>query len=319
MAIDRDDDYPDRNERDDLPHRPRHRDDYDLPRDERKNGVATAALVLGVLSLCGGLTAIPGLVCGVIGMSRASSRGGVGFGMAIAGTVLSVVGMLMTIPLMIGLLLPAVQKVREAAARQASNNNLKQISLAQHNYESANDSFPKPYHYQGPAGGEPEKPVDRLSWRVAMLPYLEQENLYKQFRLGEPWNGANNLPLSNQTVKALTHPADTPPSPDSRYRIFYGGGAAYDLNRPCSVITISDGLSNTIAVVEGGERVTWTQFNDYPFRKDGPLPMLGLPDAKVFQAALFDGSVRSFRKTIDPNVLKSAIHASDGVGLPVGE
>ena len=65
--------------------------------------------------------------------------------------------------------------------------------------------------------------------------------------------------------------------------------------------------------------MTWSQFNEYPFSKDGPLPALGLPNTDVFQAAMFDGSVRTFRKSIDPNVLKSAIHAADGVGAPLGE
>ena len=277
------------------------------------NGMATVSLVLGVLALCGGLTAIPGLICGIIGLTRASSRNGAGYGFAIAGMILSGIGLLTALPLMIALLLPAVQKVREASARMQSTNNLKQLTSGQENYQSANGVYPQPYYYVGPRGGEPEKLSDRLSWRVAMLPYMEQDNLYKQFRLAEPWNSSANEPHSNVRIKTLIHPADAGGEPTTRYRVFYGGGAAYDLDKTRAVI--QDGTTNTIAIVEGGERVTWTQFNDYPFSMDGPLPTLGLPNATVFQAGMFDGSVRTIKKSIDPMVLKRGIHASDGSPL----
>ncbi len=303
-------------DRDDPPRRRRDESDDERPPAPPGNGMATASLVLGVLSLCGGIASIPGLICGIVGLGRANRRGGSGFGMAIAGMVLSGIGLLTAFPLLIALLLPAVQKVREAAARKSSANNLKQLSIAQMNYESANGENPKAFHYQGQPGGEPAKLTDRLSWRVAMLPYLEQENVYRLFRLDEPWNSPNNQPLSTYSIKTFIHPSDAPPEPTTRYRIFYGGGAGYDLQRR---VPLQDGDSNTIAIVEGGDRVTWSQFNEYPFSKDGPLPALGLPNSDVFQAAMFDGSIRTFRKSIDPNVLKSAIHAADSVGAPLGE
>ena len=303
-------------DRDDPPRRRRDEYDDDRPTAPSGNGMATASLVLGVLSLCGGIASIPGLVCGIVGLGRANQRGGSGSGMAIAGMVLSGIGLFTAIPLLIGLLLPAVQKVREAAARQKGANNLKQLSIAQMNYEASYGENVKAFHYQGQAGGEPSKLTDRLSWRVAMLPYIEQENVYRLFRHDEPWNSPNNQPLSTYNIKTFIHPSDTPPEPTSRYRVFYGGGAGFDLQRR---VPIQDGASNTIAIVEGGDRVTWSQFNEYPFSKDGPLPALGLPNSDVFQAAMFDGSVRTFRKSIDPILLKNAIHASDGVGAPLGE
>ncbi len=322
MAMDRDEDDSDRDADNEPARTPRYRDDEDRdlrdrPRVPQTNGMATASLVLGVLSLCGGLTALPGLICGIIGIGRASSRGGAGHGMAIAGTVLSGIGMLSIIPLLIGLLLPAVQKVRQASERMSSSNNLKQIVLGLHNYESGNGHFPSPYYYMGREGGEPSALSDRLSWRVAMLMYIEQENLHAQFRPAEPWNSPTNLPLSKTFVKTLIHPSDGMSEPTSRYRIFYGGGAGFDLRGPRSLSSITDGTSTTIAVVEGGDRVTWSQFDEYPFSMDGPLPKLGHANFPVFQAALFDGSVRAIRKSIDPMVLKSGIHASDG--LPLGE
>ena len=160
------------------------------------NGMATVSLVLGVLALCGGLTSIPGLICGVIALGRARSRNDTGYGFAIAGMILSGIGLLTALPLMIALLLPAVQKVREASSRMQSTNNLKQLTLGQDLYQTSNGVYPQPYHYVGPRGAEPQKLSDRLSWRVAILPYMEQDNLYRQFQLAEPWNSAANEPHS---------------------------------------------------------------------------------------------------------------------------
>jgi hypothetical protein len=305
------------------------RDDDELHRRRNfqppeRNSIAAAALVLGVLALCGGITAIPGLICGILGMSRAGSRGGTGHGMALAGVILSVIGLLTAAPLLIALLLPAVQKVREASMRMQTTNNLKQIGRAQELHESVTNSFAGPDYYRGPAGGKPASPSDRLGWRVAILPYLEQDSLHNSFDLAAPWNSPVNLPLSDTMIKPYVDasepvdPAVKAQSPAmTRYRVFYGGGAAFDLDRPTDIRSIPDGTSNTICVVEGGYKVTWSRFDEYPFSMNGPLPLLGKPNGTAFQAALFDGSVRTIRTSIDPKVLKSGIHASDG--LPLGE
>src|SRR5439155_278636 len=91
----------------------------------------------------------------------------------------------------LGLLLPAVQKVRDAAGRTASMNNLKQIGLAMHGYHDVNAGFPMAGH-PGPKNlGKPNaQPL--LSWRVYILPYVEQINLYNQFKLDEPWDSEHN-------------------------------------------------------------------------------------------------------------------------------
>jgi prepilin-type processing-associated H-X9-DG protein len=77
------------------------------------------------------------------------------------------------IAILIGLLLPAVQSVRTAAARMQCRNNLKQIALASHNYESARGSLP-------PGIIPPPDPLFALNVHVALLPYLEQDSVYRQ-------------------------------------------------------------------------------------------------------------------------------------------
>src|SRR5262249_35023369 len=142
------------------------------------------ALVLGVLGICGGLTSIPAIVCGILGLNRAGQLHGRGHGTAMAGLILGVVT-LMFVPAMvgIGLLLPAVQKVREAAARQMEMNNLKEIALAVHNYNDANNRMPTYANFSNDAARTPLS-----SWRVTILPYIEQDNVFRMMKFDKPWD-----------------------------------------------------------------------------------------------------------------------------------
>src|SRR5208337_936304 len=93
----------------------------------------------------------------------------------------------METPVLIALLLPAVQSAREAARRAQCVNNIKQIMLAMHNYISANNAFPRDITDKN------GKPL--LSWRVAILPYVEQGVLFDKFKLDEPWDSPHNQEL----------------------------------------------------------------------------------------------------------------------------
>ena len=194
----------------------------------------------------------------------------------------------------IGLLLPAVQKVRDAAERAKDTNNLKEISLGVHGYSDTNRSLP-------PATGN-------LSWRVHILPYIEQENLYRDFNLDQPWDGPENRRLADITVRPFTR-GDAPVSPATPYRVFVGPGTLYEPGeKPLPRADIKDGASNTIFAVEAAETVPWPQPKELPFTPNGPLPSLGLPNRDVVLVLMADGSVKAVaRDRLDPTLLRALI------------
>lgn len=190
-----------------------------------------------------------------------------------------------------GAFVNGVAKTREAAANAQSANNLKQIALAMHNYESTYESFP-------PAAlcDKTGKPL--LSWRVLILPYIEEDPLYKQFKLDEPWDSDHNKKLLDKMPRVYALPNKYKPGDTTtHYRVFVGNGAGFDYVRAHKITQITDGTSNTIMCVTAAEAVPWTKPDELAFdpEKDAGRLLGGVVNG-LAQAAFFDGSVRTFRK-----------------------
>lgn len=207
-----------------------------------------------------------------------------------------------------GLLLPAVQKVRASAARMQSSNNLKQIALAIHNYHDTFGHFPQDIVDKN------GKPL--LSWRVAILPYIEQDNVYKQFKLDEPWDSANNKQWSQVAIKTFLSPQAVLQNPGGKtnYQGFAGPGTVFEPGKKIKFTDVTDGTSNTIMLIETADAVDWAKPGGIPFDRKKPLPKLTSVGAEgLTQVAMCDGSVRTVNlKAVTEKTLKNAITRDDG-------
>ncbi|MDB5313650.1 MAG: hypothetical protein JWO38_7852 [Gemmataceae bacterium] len=215
----------------------------------------------------------------------------------------------------VGLMLPAVQKVREAAARTTDANNLKQLALGMLNYDGAYGRLPPVAWGTKVENG---RQTGNLSWRVAILPFIEQAALYQQFHHDEPWDSPHNRRLIPQMPKTYASPRAAAEPGKTYYKVFVGGGAIFDRGPQGSLplVLIPDGSSNTIMIAEGGDPVVWTKPDDFEFDPKKDLPKLALPGTNGINVAMADGSVRYVDLgRVSEKTLKHAIQAHDGEPL----
>ncbi|HQR07185.1 MAG TPA: DUF1559 domain-containing protein [Gemmatales bacterium] len=209
----------------------------------------------------------------------------------------------------------AVEKVRSAASFMTSANNMRQCIIAMHNYHSDNGKMPEVMTMKE------GKPMH--SWRVLMLPYLEQDNLYKQVKMDEPWDSETNKKLfeSVEMPKIFAHPGKKDGNTKmTYYKAFYTKPgvtprAGFSLEKPMTLGQMSskDGTSNTVAMIEAGPPVLWYKPDDIEFDPKAQLPNLISPwkDKKV-SVGFFDGSIRALWLGTDVQTWKGAITADGG-------
>lgn len=200
-----------------------------------------------------------------------------------------------------------------AASRAGTQAQLKEIGMAFYNAESANGAFP-----QGIADSTGKV---GLSWRVALLPYLDMENLYRQFKLDEPWDSVHNKKLIAQMPKVYAPPR-TDTNGYTYYRSFSGPNtvmppAMHQLEAKQFVpavkpVQISDGTANTLLVAEATEPVIWTKPDELAFTPGKPPKLGGGVFSNGFCALLCDGSTRFIPSSVDATTLCNAIQINDG-------
>jgi prepilin-type processing-associated H-X9-DG protein len=206
-----------------------------------------------------------------------------------------------------GAYLAARQKVVEATAVNASANNLKQIGLAMHNYHDTHGNFP-------PAAACDKTGKPLLSWRVLILPYINENDLYKQFKLDEPWDSEHNKKLLAKMPKVYAVPGKTGPAgTDTHYRVFVGNGAGFDWVMGAKFQNFADGTSNTFLCITAETAVPWTKPDELEFNPDKDMSRLvGLVVNGKAQVLMCDGSVRTLAKIPARATLNALITRAGG-------
>ena len=158
-----------------------------------------------------------------------------------------------------------------------------------HEYESAFGSFPPAAAYD-----KDGKPL--LSWRVLLLPYLEERGLYEQFHLDEAWDSPNNKPLADRMPSMFRCPSAELSQGLTTYGIIVDPRSMFT-GKPTGVpvSSVIDGTSRTLLVVEATSPVPWTKPGNLSLASNEPVLGMGSKHQGGFNAAMADASVRFIR------------------------
>ena len=199
------------------------------------------------------------------------------------------------------------------SAPAQSVNNLKQLGLATHVYYDQNKRLPAVGTFD--ADGKP-----LLSWRVQLLPYLEQKALYDQFHLNEPWDSDHNRKLISQMPPVFRGPASKhdPQAGLTVYREVTGEQTVFPGREGLEFKQVTDGTSNTILYVEVDDQhaVLWTKPEGLPYNAENPGAGLGGQFEGGFAAAYCDGSVRFIPSSVPADTLRRLLLRDDGQPIP---
>ncbi len=195
------------------------------------------------------------------------------------------------------LLQKTMAQAGEMNKKMMKANNLKQLLLTMHNYESVYSKVPFNHDMNGRASLE-------LSWRVRVLPYLEQLDLYQQFQLDEAWDSENNKPLAEKMPETYGTNGKTP--------------YCWIESDVQSFGQITDGLSNTIAIIESTELVPWTEAKDISIEAAEKM-ILGLPDGQEIYVGMYDGSVRKLSNKVPADKLHAMLTPNGGEAVDTSD
>ncbi len=191
--------------------------------------------------------------------------------------------------------------------RNVSIGDMKQVSQAMQRYYEDKGEFP-------PAAMKTRDGKPGLSWRVALLPYMNQEDLYKQFKLDEPWDSPTNQRLVSRMPAAFGGGGGGQFGQMTQIKLVIGAGTIFDPEHPemRKKESMKDGPGKTILFVQSMPPVSWTQPNDINIDQNGGPLRLSSGGSDTVMVALADGTVKSIRRDIDPGQLKTWLMPNSG-------
>lgn len=209
-----------------------------------------------------------------------------------------------------------VQTLDDSRAKSRRNlrmNNFMQIMLGMLNYEASKRTFP-------PAAIHDAEGRPLLSWRVAILPHLGPEafELYKQFRLNEPWDSPHNIVFVQRMPKVFADPdpklAELARAGKTTFQVPVGPETIFYKKEGTTVREITDGLSHTLALIEvvPERAVEWTKPADWQVDLQNPLDGVRRPDRDVFTTGWGDGHAEAMRNDIDPALFRACLTRGGG-------
>jgi hypothetical protein len=200
----------------------------------------------------------------------------------------------------------AVAEVRRAAVAAvttwAGADRYRAIGIALHQYELTHGHLP-------PAVVRDKTGRALRSWRVELLPFLNEDLLYRRLKLDEPWDSPHNKPLLEAAPTVFADP--DLPKWQTRVQAVVGPGTAFEPGKPVRLADIKDGTANTFLFVEAADPVHWAEPKDYAL-EPGKAPRVGRPDVAAFLAAMGDGHIETLPKAIPPKVFEAAATRAGG-------
>lgn len=197
--------------------------------------------------------------------------------------------------------------IQERLRQSNHSEKFKRILLAMHNYHDVHGMFPPAKKFRDDDGNT------QLSWRVHLLPFLGETELFEQFRTDEPWDSPHNSHLTEQMPEIFS-----PRSPETPGHTTFlapvGNDTVFGGRKATRFQSIIDGTSNTIVLVEvqPSLAVPWTAPRDYAFDVESPGEGLRLGDDGRFLAGVADGSVQQLRGDLAAELLLRLFRKSDG-------
>jgi hypothetical protein len=197
--------------------------------------------------------------------------------------------------------------------KHAETERLWDIALAMHNYHDTFNHFPPGPEAQGEA-------KSGLSWRVHLLPFLGENQLYNEFKMDEPWDSEHNLKLVEKMPLAYAPRGQAAPVAEgtTRLQLPLGQGLPGSAERRIRFADLLDGSSNTIMVVESPaeKAVIWTKPADLVIDLENPAASLAGAEGEGFNAVMYDGSVRQIPGDVDNQTLKAWLTHAGGEVVP---